>query len=300
MASVSFSGSTLLAFVLNVHPDVATVGEVGLIPKAEMDRDYQCSCGHRFVECPFFRQIQSRMRDKGFAFVLDNMAMRFRYSNSRVVQKLIIGDLFSSNITQVRNKLRGYMPGFENWLESKRQRNKAFGLSVLEITSKHWFLDATKDWFRLDLLRKTDGINLKVIRLIRDPRGFCNSARKHQQVSVRKAANAWVRGNRHIGAVLDNIPPEHIYQLNYEAFCQFPHDALRSITEFLGISPMSPPEDYRSVPHHIVGNRMRLPSDGRTEIRLDERWRRELGEEDKSAIMNITGRLAERYGYLRD
>jgi hypothetical protein len=210
----------------------------------------------------------------------------------------MIGHLISNRVTQLRNLARRYIPGFESWAENKCGRNKAFMLSALEITSTNWFLDATKSGYTLDFLRKTTGIHLKVIHLIRDPRGFCNSHRKHQKSRIKKAAKIWVRDNRIIEAVLEKLPSGSIYPLNYEFFCKSPGDSLRKITEFLGIPPISATSDFRSIPHHIIGNVMRLPSDGRTTISLDDKWRRELSEEEKGTVQRIAGALAERYGCL--
>lgn len=300
IASASYSGSTLLAFVLNVHPQIVTIGEMGPTRAAERNPDYQCSCGHRLVECPFFEQIQVQMGKKGFAFELDKMDLRFRYSNNRVVQKIMIGHLISSRVTQLRNVARKYIPGFASWAENKCERNKAFMLSALEITSTKWFLDASKSWYTLDFLRNTKGVHLKVIHLRRDPRGFCNSHQKHQESRIKEAAKTWVRDNRMIEAVLEKLPSGCVYPLNYEDFCAPPDGSLRKITEFLGIPPISTPYDFRSIPHHIIGNRMRLPSDGRTEIQLDQAWRKMLSEQEKATITLIAGKLAAKYGCLAE
>jgi hypothetical protein len=298
IASASYSGSTLLSFVLNAHPQIVTIGEMGPIRRAEQNPDYPCSCGVRLVECPFFKQIQAKMREKGFAFELDKMDLRFRYSNNRVVRKLMIGHLISGRITQLRSMARKYIPGFASWVENKCERNKAFMLSALELTSAQWFLDASKDWNTLDFLRKTKEIHLKVIHLRRDPRGFCNSQRKHKGSRVEKTAKLWVRYNRMIEGVLEKLSSGCVYPLNYEDFCRSPADSLGKITAFLGIPAISTPNDFRSIPHHIIGNRMRLPSDERTTISLDDKWRQELSEEEKDAVQRIAGKLAERYGYL--
>jgi hypothetical protein len=292
----------MLSFVLNAHPMIVTIGERGPTPVHEQNKDYQCSCGRRIVECPFFKQIKSRMEEKGFHFELDRMALRYRYSDSRVVQKLMIGYLFSDRVTQLRDNIRGYVPGFTRCVENKEQRIKAFMRSALEITSKQWFFDASKGlgWGTLGFLRPAEDINLKVIRLIRDPRGFCNSYRNRHRTkdSIELGARVWVKANRYIDGALDNFPPERIYRQKYEAFCQSPEDSLRKITQFLGIPPMSVPKELRSVPHHIIGNRMRLPSDGRIKIELDQKWQRELTAAEEDMVKRIAGKHAARYGYL--
>ena len=44
--SPSFSGSTLLTFLMGAHPSVATVGELKATSLGDID-EYDCSCGSR-------------------------------------------------------------------------------------------------------------------------------------------------------------------------------------------------------------------------------------------------------------
>ena len=47
----SYSGATLLAFLLGAHPQIATIGEMdGLIPRENPD-EYFCSCGQLIKRC---------------------------------------------------------------------------------------------------------------------------------------------------------------------------------------------------------------------------------------------------------
>ena len=55
------------------------------------------------------------------------------------------------------------------------------------------------------------------------------------------------------------------------------------------------PEFFRSVEHHILGNRMRLRHE--TTIALDEKWRTMLDERALAAFDTVAGPMNRRYGY---
>jgi hypothetical protein len=87
IAGVSFCGSTLLAIVLNTHPEIVSVGEMGP-SKRFGDSDYECSCGVRIVECPFYAAVQARMQELGVAFDPGDMRLRHNYSVGQHLERL--------------------------------------------------------------------------------------------------------------------------------------------------------------------------------------------------------------------
>lgn len=62
VASTSRSGSTLLSMLMNAHPDVASIGELGPAygQYAENIRKegYPCSCGREIKQCSFWEKIE--------------------------------------------------------------------------------------------------------------------------------------------------------------------------------------------------------------------------------------------------
>jgi hypothetical protein len=53
--------------------------------------------------------------------------------------------------------------------------------------------------------------------------------------------------------------------------------------------------DFRSKAQHILGNDMRLKSG--SDIRLDERWRKNLSQADLATFDEVAGDLNRKYGY---
>ena len=60
LAGVSYCGSTLLSFILNTHPQIFSIGEMG--PYAPFENGgYRCSCGSNIQECPFVIKVKDNM-----------------------------------------------------------------------------------------------------------------------------------------------------------------------------------------------------------------------------------------------
>ena len=69
--AASHSGSTLLSMLLGSHPQIATIGEMNLSPKAMGDLNrYRCSCGALIRQCGFWQKVKEAMHHRGMAFDL--------------------------------------------------------------------------------------------------------------------------------------------------------------------------------------------------------------------------------------
>ena len=86
--AASHSGSTLLSMLLGSHPQIATIGEMNLSPKAMGDLDhYRCSCGDLIRRCRFWEQVREGMVSRGFAFDLANVGTDYRSVKSCYAQR---------------------------------------------------------------------------------------------------------------------------------------------------------------------------------------------------------------------
>lgn len=295
IAGASFCGSTLLSFVLNTHPQILSIGEMGPTEKSESE-DYLCSCGTRLVECPFFVKVRDRMARRGVPLDLLHWDLRHRYSDSRFWNRVACVAPCSPAFLAVRDAVRDRVPRWRERIDDFRRRNKAFMSAALEAAGKSVFLDATKYPTRIPLLERMN-VSLKVIHLVRDPRGYCYSVRKHRPQSTEAPARDWVRVNRLAEYHLRRLPPNRWRRVSYESICADPQGSLQKLTDFMGVEPLVVPDDFRKCPNHVIGNAMRLPSDGRVTIQLDEKWRRTLPQEDLQATARIAGALGRQYGF---
>jgi hypothetical protein len=296
IAALSYSGSTLLSFLLSTHPQIATIGEMtGVIASEDID-EYRCSCGERIRECSFWQTLTTRMEEKGFEFEVEDFCTRYELGAHPWVRRLRTGSLRNSQLEVIRGSVFRLWPGYNEQLTRIGARNQALVESVLETTGKTVFLDASKHHMQIRYHLKYTALDLKVIHMVRDARGVVNSALKYNSnLPTRKAAQRWVRGNENIERQLRALPEDRCLRIRYEDLCRKTPQTLERLHRFCGVEPDLFAGDFRSLPHHIVGNKMRL-SDS-SEIKLDERWKVILTDQQLSEVAEVAGTLQGVYGY---
>lgn len=293
IASPSFSGSTLLTFLLNAHPEVCTVGEL----KAGMPDGYNyiCSCGLRLRDCGFWRRVVEEHARVGRPLDLNDFRMRFERQPSRWVGKVLGARVRSPLFELARDAAVAVLPPLRSARARTLENIETFARVVTRMTGARVFLDGSKDPFRLKYLAGLKGFRLKVIRMYRDARGVTNSTMRNENQSAESAA----RSVRDVSVQLDRmearLPPADYIKVYYEQLCREPQPTLDRLYCFLDLDPARAAADYRSAEHHIMGNRMRLCSS--SEIRLDEKWRHELTPEDLEVFERIAGHVNRAAGY---
>ncbi|MCP4592741.1 MAG: sulfotransferase [bacterium] len=285
-----------MSFLLNMHPEVLCIGEMGPARQFEVE-GYRCSCGAVLAQCPFFLKVKNRMEERGVAFDMNRWELRYRYSARRTIERLVMGTLGSRLLRSIRDPLRPLIPYYTARMNDFERRNRAFIRAALEVSGKRVFLDATKYSSRIPLLSRIKDIDLRVIHLLRDPRAYCHSARKHQGKQAQPASREWAVYQYHFEEIRRRLSPERWMQLKYEALCADPDSHISALCDFMGVPPLGAPGDFRTLSHHIIGNKMRDASDPRSSIRLDEKWRETLSSPDLQVAARIAGRQARRYGY---
>jgi len=162
----------------------------------------------------------------------------------------------------------------------------------------HILVDASKGTQALERVRSIEGVDLRVIFLVRDVRGWICSlrdrARRHGQnrlISQMKALGPvrgfkrflasrpivlgllWYFENAHNQRFLNKNSIPYI-SLGYEEFAMNTDAALQRVDAFLGIQSEESESTEGADNHVICGNRMRLDNDNNTQIRYDNRWMR--------------------------
>jgi hypothetical protein len=298
LTSPPFSGSTLFAFLANTHPQIATVGEMTGPVLSQDPETYLCSCGSKIRECPFWRQVADQMVERGFSFDCGSFDTSIRLGKGRQAQRLLSGSLFSTALEDLRESALALWPAQTRRLRYLVARNVALAASVLQVTRKSIFFDASKNPMTIRHLARVPGIDLRVVHLVRDVRGASLSKRKNRgETNWPLAITAWTRKNRIIEQQLKRLPAEHWTRIRYEDLCHAPERTMNQFFRFCGLPPVGLPQDFSSIRHHIVGNRMRLTNVG--QVRLDEEWRRVLVPEEVLSAEKIAGTMHVRYGYSR-
>ena len=110
-----------------------------------------------------------------------------------------------------------------------------------------------------------------------------------------EAANEWKRSNESSDALVATLPRSQWIEVRYEELCADPVNTLKRLAAFLDLDPLQSRLDFRAQTQHVIGNGMRL--DSTSEIRLDERWKEVLSNDDLKAFDSVAGKLNRSYGY---
>src|SRR5207302_7960282 len=126
IASPSFSGSTVLAMLLGRHPEIATIGEMK--GGQEDLATYACSCGTRFIKCPFWASLIAALGERGFVYDLsDRRTMpAFRMPGSSVGDRFMRSSYRSAGFELLRDLVLHYWPGCSSRLQYLRRYNQTF------------------------------------------------------------------------------------------------------------------------------------------------------------------------------
>lgn len=292
----SYSGATLLAFLLNVHPSIASIGELnGLIP-SEDPESYLCSCGKKIKMCEFWQTVTCEMKRHGYQFDVADFHTEFRLNGPEWIQRLRVRSFKNATLNSIRDMFLQTLPQERQQFKALVTRNMALVEAILRLTGKDIFVDTSKDHLRVRALKMFSPYDVRVIHLVRDPRGVAASRlRRGVRIDVREAARQWVRLHTRLQIAHANSNSNKYIRVRYEDLCQNPRAMLKQLYVFCGMEPRSDALDWHSAPHHIIGNAMRL--ENLDAIKLDERWRGLLTEDQQREIWQIAGSLGTQYGY---
>jgi len=289
----SYTGSTLLTFLMAKHPAIATIGELKATARGDLD-SYSCSCGSLQRECSFWKRVTEEMREYNASFTLEDFGTHFCV-NSPLTDRLLRASVRNRAFELARTSMLHLLPGSRNRLQGILQRNQQIIEVICNLQHAEVFLDGSKDPIRLKLLKASGYWEVRTIYLIRDGRGATNSYMRHYDVSMEIAATEWYRTHQECDRLVRGLGTNACVTIHYEDLCRRPEDTLAKIYRFLGLSVEADDSGFRAFDHHILGNEMRLRSID--EVRLDEKWKTVLTECDLQVFEDIAGSMNRHYGY---
>jgi hypothetical protein len=294
LISANYSGSTLLTFLLNGHPEIATIGE--LKGASKDPKRHMCSCGSAIGHCPFWTRVLEGLHQRGVPFRHEDVYSQcgFRIADSSFANRVVRHDYRAASLELARDLFIALSPACRRAFPRIVKNNEAFVDVVTEVAKAPIFLDSSKDPIRLKYLLRVKSFDIKVIHMIRDGRGVMNSAMKRLKCSPEEGVTEWVRREEEVSRVLGKVPGDHKLMLRYEDLCADPDKELERVFRFLGVVPEDANLDFRSVEHHILGNAMRFEKT--SEIKQDTKWMRELTPEQIEIFERIGGALNRKYG----
>ena len=266
IAGAGRSGSTLFDMILGSHSQVEGLGQVDDI-KPYFAAGELCTCRRTPEDCPLWSKVLADRPTPGLLNATRN-------------RDKVLGTLYAL----VTGRTRG----------ADEEVEQAWDLlsGVSEVTGVPVVSDSSKSVLRLARLNTSDdGAKVRLLHLVRDPRGYVTSrgvARPNETSTGRKgktpeypmwkAVAVWLGQNLLVATYARLRCKGPTMVVRYEDLVGDSEATLTKVAEFLGLDyepGMLPP--FTEGEYHLVsGNDTRLW--GYKELRVDERWRRELGK----------------------
>lgn len=296
LAGSGHTGSTLLALFADAHPRIVSVGETAFKRRVQRQgrANLTCTCGAPYQDCPFWQQVFQGVTDAGFRMNPWEWSNDFRYK-SRFAHRLLGRYRARPAQRLLQQVVMTLIPGHAARMERVRRVNVEFIRTVLRVGNGDVFFDASKRAMRLYQMLQTPELDVKVVKLVRDVRGYVASAKKRGE-PLEDAARAWRFDRESLEAVTLGMAPDRVMVLRYEDACSDPRTWLRRLYAFCDVEPIEPPKSVVSRDHHVLGNNMRR--DETIRIRLDESWRERLTREEQAQALAIAGPFHQRFGYV--
>jgi hypothetical protein len=316
--AASHSGSTLLAMLLASHPEVCTTGELKAQSLGDPER-YRCSCGAPIRRCEFWNDIAARMAARGHVFDITRADTHLSADASPYEEKLLEPLVRGASLEALRSAGLGLSPSWRKRLARFHAVNESLVRSLCDRTGTRVVVDSSKVGIRLKYLLRNPGIDVRVVRLIRDGRavaltytdpanyadasapnlrgGGDGTSRDRERLTPWDAAHEWRRSNEEADALLARLDPTRQITVRYEELCTNTAAVLSKLWAFVGVSPFQFAEGWRARNHHVIGNGMRF--DSSEEVRLDERWKTALPPAALAVFEAEAGALNRRLGYTR-
>lgn len=300
IAGVGRSGSTLLERMLGAIPGSVNTGELNAIFSRVATQDQRCGCGEPFSACPFWTAVGDEAFG-GWSSVTDRMShLQPRVVRQRYVPRMVTGMTGAA-----------YRRELDEYLDVHHRLYRA----VSAVSGADVVVDASKSTAQLFALRRVDGLDLRVLNLVRDSRGVANSWNKAGIVKPQSADGAlmgtysphrlavlWVALQLEC-AVLGAAAP-HAARVRYEDLVARPRPTLMRALSDIGLAPSEGALAHvgeRSVvldpSHGVAGSRTRFTA-GRIELRLDDDWRSALPAGARRVVTAVTLPQLVGYGYV--
>lgn len=289
--ATSRSGSTLLERVLATMPQTAAAGELVHLWTRGLRDDERCGCGQSFSSCARWRQIGD-LAFGGWDRLdpAEQVRLQGAVDRQRHMLRMARVPTRSPQISRYASQL------------SSLYRAIAIASDAVVV------VDSSKHASTAFLLRHVPGIDLRVVHLIRDPRGVVSSwsratprpeaaGQDMHRVSVPSATLRWIGRNLQGQVATRSVRSTRV---TYESLVTDPHGTLANIAQDLALPWHSSAAAASTcftlgVDHTVAGNPMRFRT-GEVQLKLDERWRRELSPCQRFGVSAATWPLRKLYG----
>jgi hypothetical protein len=190
--------------------------------------------------------------------------------------------LHRPSLERLRDALVVHIPTFAKRLEQQDRANLTFIRTALAYKQARVFVDACKSPYRVRRLSRFGALDIRVLYLVRDPRGFVLSNLEMNKPgwNAAVATRVWIRQQAMILRLVNDFPV--VLRVYYEELCDAVDKTLETIYCFLDLEPAPFSGDFKAVEHHILGNTMRLSHV--SQVVKSTRWQQALSAEDLKTI----------------
>jgi hypothetical protein len=295
------SGSTLLDLMLGQFVGHCDVGELFYLWLSGVERNFRCACGEHFDKCPFWLEVGQKAYGGWSAVDLAEVRRLQRRVDATSRLLLIMNPALS--------------PRFRRDLDRYTELITPLYRAVAEVSGAAVVVDSTKRPSLAYILARAEGIDLRMVHVLRDPRGVAYSwsqlvelpegtstKGRMNQRSARLTARRWVTVNAMIAALARRGTPR--VTLRYEDLVRDPRTQLSRVAALTAdVTGVTDPLEFlhgnefeQAGSHAVAGGRIRMRS-GPIALSLDEKWRREYGASRRRLVALMTWPLRRRYGY---
>ncbi|MGQ9505635.1 MAG: sulfotransferase family protein [Thermogutta sp.] len=304
------SGSTVLDLFLGQHPMIQSAGELCNIVNSGWIGGEYCSCGERVPACAFWSDVRRVWEDLTGAQPQEYEKLRSLVEQRKSTLWKMLWTDRPENIS-LAEKGSGKFLAYVQWTH-------ALYRAISKVSGKPIIIDSSKNAARgLALVmmdQRMDLIDLHLIHLIRDVRGFVWSQRKSFRRDERagvardlaprpvwKSILVWLLVNTISERARARHEQSQALLLRYEDFASDTLQEAIKLAAFLGVSA----EPWLEIvttqrplePGHVVaGNRVRMQR--RIVIRPDTEWQSRLTRFEKALCWFLAGWKARHYGYV--
>lgn len=297
VAGAGRSGSTLLDRML---------GTLGAFSGAELNRvwlhgvllDHGCGCGVPFGECPFWREVVGlAMGGDPPSTAQRAVALQGSVARSRDFPRLYTGVSSSS----YRSRVAEY-----------RELLRRLYVAMADVSGERVIIDSSKIPTEALTLGGVDGLDVRVVHLVRDPRACVHSWQRERidpghggsqgKQSTARTVRFWNTRNVLAGRLARRLPYTRV---TYEALTADPVETLRAACDSLGALSagalrMSGSHAIELPSTHAVSGNPGRYRTGVVEIRADDEWRSAIPAATARTVTLLTAPLLLRYGYPFD
>jgi sulfotransferase family protein len=293
------SGTTLIERLLGELPGVCALGEVVHLWQRDVRDDERCGCGSRFSGCTFWQRVgKAAFGGWHEVDVYRVKALAAAVERTRHIPRLAGAKLPGEHRALVEEYAGYYAAVY-------RAAAEVSGASVLVDSSKHSAL--------AHCLRWAPDLDLRVVHVVRDPRGVAHSWTKvvarpetdgsgeMTRYSPARSALLWNAHNAAFDLLARRGVP--VRRVRYEEFVADPRAALLQLAGFAGLDLSTADLSFLGaghadlgVGHSAAGNPMRF-SVGRVPLRRDDAWRDGLPAGQRRLVGAVCAPLLRAYGY---